>query len=199
MTENRFNEIVSASLCGDRPAYTVIFHHVRRIPYGAVGSRDPMTVLARNVGSCSGKHSLLRNLLVAAGYEAEVMTIRAYFNRGIPEVPSMCPELRELIVASAVPDFHHYVRLHVDGKLYRLDATWDDSLIHYGFPVNHLWDGGSDTRLAAMPIYEFPERADLAAFKEDLLKTLPDDQQRLRARFFALLTDWMASIRTEAA
>lgn len=199
MSETRFNEIVSASLRAEGPAYAALFHLVRRIPYGAVGSRDPMAVLTRNVGSCSGKHSLLRNLLVAAGYRAEVMTMSTYFNRGIPDVPSMAPELRRLIVASAVPDFHHYVRLHVDGRLYRLDATWDDSLIHYGFPVNHLWDGGGDTRLAAAPLHEFPESADLATFKEELLMTLPDEERHLRSRFFALLTEWMASIRSEAA
>ena len=199
VSANSFDQIIADCRKGTNPAYTGIFHHVRKIPYGAVGGRDPMAVLQRNLGSCSGKHALLRDLLRSAGYAAEVITIRTYFNRGIPDIPSMDPELREMITRSTVLDFHHYVRLHVDGKLLRLDATWDDSLIHYGFPVNHLWDGDGDTKLAASPLYEFPEPADLGEFKAELLLSLPEQERTRRDQFFFLLTQWMASIRAKAA
>lgn len=158
-----------------------------------------MLVLRHNVGSCSGKHMLLRELLVAAGYKAEIITIRTFFNRGVPDIPSMDAELRELVSRRTVVDFHHYVRLETDGKLLRLDATWDDDLIHYGFPVNHLWEGETDTRLAAVPLHEYPEPADLAAFKTGLLEAMPSEEKRLRERFFTLLTDWMSSIRLQTA
>ena len=38
-----------------------IYHAVRNIPYGSTGERDPVKVIASNLGSCSGKHILLRD------------------------------------------------------------------------------------------------------------------------------------------
>ena len=74
-----------------------IYHAVRNIPYGSTGERDPVKVIANNLGSCSGKHILLRDLLREVGREAEVITMFTHFNRGIPSHPAMPAELRAMI------------------------------------------------------------------------------------------------------
>jgi transglutaminase superfamily protein len=171
-----------------------IYHAVRNIPYGSTGERDPVKVIASNLGSCSGKHILLRDLLREVGREAEVITMFTHFNRGIPSHPAMPAKLRAMINGEEVCDFHHYVRVRIYECWYKLDATWHDVLISYGFPVNRNWNGNSDTVLAATPIREYPAVEDLAAWKKQLLTQLTPEQREFRAEFFTRLTEWMMTL-----
>lgn len=177
------------------PGIAPIYHAVRRIPYGAAGRRDPREVYESNVGSCSGKHILLRDLLRRAGVDAEVITMFAHFNKAIPDHEAFPDELRYLIRNENICDFHHYVRTKSeDGAWQRLDATWHDALERYGFPVNNGWSGEGDTMIAAEAIREYPPEEDVAALKLRLLNGLTRDQRRQRERFFKLLGDWIATL-----
>lgn len=173
---------------------TDLYHAVRRIPYGSTGERDPVKIIANNLGSCSGKHILLRDLLRETGREAEILTMFTHFNRGIPAHPRMPADLRALVQGEDVCDFHHYVRVRTGKRWTRLDATWHDALIPYGFPVNQHWHGRGDTKLAAVPLKEYPAVEDLAAWKMQLLTQLGPAQRELRARFFRRLTEWMMTL-----
>jgi hypothetical protein len=171
-----------------------IYHAVRNIPYGSVGERDPVKIIANNLGSCSGKHILLRDLLRETGREAQVMTMFTHFNRGVPSHPSMPETLRALIDGPNVCDFHHYVRMRRERGWVKLDATWHDALIPFGFPVNRDWKGQGETLLAAVPIREYEAVENLAAWKIELLQQLTAEQQELRTRFFRHLADWMMTL-----
>ena len=61
-----------------------------------------------------------------------------------------------MVEGEDVCDFHHYVRVRVDDRWLKLDATWHDELIPFGFSVNSNWKGDEDTRLAATPMKEYP-------------------------------------------
>lgn len=176
------------------PTLADIYHAVRRIPYGSTGERDPVKIIANNLGSCSGKHILLRDLLRESGWTSEVVTMFTHFNRGMPSHPSMPADLRAMVEGPDVCDFHHYVRVRVDGRLLKLDATWHDELIPYGFPVNNDWKGDADTRLAATALKEYPAVEDLAAWKAQLLAELTEEQRELRSRFFRRVTEWMMTL-----
>jgi hypothetical protein len=76
----------------------------------------------------------------------------------------------------------------------KLDATWHDALISYGFPVNRNWTGLRDTVLAATPIHEYPAVEDLITRKQQLLAELTAQQREFRAKFFRLLTEWMTTL-----
>jgi hypothetical protein len=171
-----------------------IYHAVRKIPYGSTGERDPVKVIANNLGSCSGKHILLRDLLREVGWMAEIITMFTHFNRGVPSHPAMPADLRAMIDGEGVCDFHHYVRVRIHEGWHKLDATWHDALIPYGFHVNRDWEGHSDTVLAATPIREYPAVEDLVAWKEQLLTQLTPEQRKFRAKFFTRLTEWMMTL-----
>ena len=171
-----------------------IYHAVRKIPYGSTGERDPVKIIANNLGSCSGKHILLRDLLREVDLEAEIITMFTHFNRGVPSHPAMPADLRAMIDGEDVCDFHHYVRVRIREGWHKLDATWHDALISYGFPVNRDWAGHSDTALAATPIREYPAVEDLVAWKEQLLTQLTPEQREFRAKFFTRLTEWMMTL-----
>lgn len=183
---------------GGSAALTEIYHAVRKIPYGSTGERDPVKIIANNLGSCSGKHILLRDLLRETGRDAEVITMFTHFNRAMPSHPAMPRELRAMIEGPDIGDFHHYVRAQSGRRWIKLDATWHDALIPYGFAVNHEWRGHGDTTLAATPIREYPPVEDLAAWKVQLLTELAPEERELRARFFRLLTEWMMTLLPEA-
>lgn len=174
-------------------ALAQLYHLVRRIPYGQAGQRDPRVVFENNVGTCSGKHILLRDLLRHNGYPAQVITIFTYFNKGVPLHPELPAELQHMIREEDVCDYHHYVRVETaDGPLH-LDATWHDLLTDYGFPVNAAWDGRGDTRLAAAIERDCGAAEDVAAYKLELLAGLTEAQSATRRRFFDLLTGWIAA------
>lgn len=182
-------DVVATNELNDIPA---IYHQVRKIPYGSNGNRDPRVVFESNVGSCSGKHILLRDLLRSAGYEAEIITMFTYFNESTPLCGSFPDELKSLSKEERIPDFHHYVRIKKHGAWVKLDATWHDELDSFGFAVNTKWAGEGDTLLASVPEQEYPNEENLIDFKARLVATLPDDQKALRARYFELVTKWIA-------
>jgi len=194
MPKGTYRTFLEKRLSAGSRNVTDVYHVVRKIPYGSTGERDPLKVIANNLGSCSGKHVLLRDLLREAGWEAEIITMFTYFNRGIPSHPAMPAELRAMIEGEEVCDFHHYVRVRMDEGWRKLDATWHDALIPYGFPVNRDWKGESDTVLAAAPMREYPAVEDLVALKERLLTQLTPEQREFRAKFFTQLTNWMMTL-----
>lgn len=190
-----YRNFLQTHVRGQPPGLPEIYHAVRNIPYGSTGERDPVKIIANNLGSCSGKHILLRDLLRETGTEAEVITMFTDFNRGIPAHPAMPKELIAMIEGEEVHDFHQYVRARQDRRWIKLDATWHDLLIPYGFPVNRGWRGEGDTVLAAAPIREYPAVEDLAAWKQELLRKLGPRERETRARFFRCLTEWMITLR----
>ncbi|WP_189435840.1 transglutaminase domain-containing protein [Pseudovibrio japonicus] len=170
-----------------------IYHRVRNIQYGSTGNRDPRIVYTSKVGSCSGKHILLRDLLRSAGYEAEIITMFTYFNESSPIHASFPEELKVIATHERVPDFHHYVRVLQQGAWLNLDATWHDALSTFGFKVNHGWDGTTHTKLASVVEREYPNTENIIDLKADLVASLPKDQQELRQKYFHLMTEWIAA------
>jgi hypothetical protein len=194
MPKATYRTFLKKRLNAGSTSVTDVYHAVRKIPYGSTGERNPVKVIANNLGSCSGKHILLRDLLRVVGREAEIITMFTHFNRGIPSHPAMPTDLRAMIDGEDVCDFHHYVRVRMDEGWRKLDATWHDALIPYGFPVNRDWKGESDTVLAAAPIREYPAVEDLVTWKEQLLTQLTSEQREFRGKFFTRLTEWMMTL-----
>ncbi|WGR93079.1 transglutaminase domain-containing protein [Bradyrhizobium sp. ISRA443] len=194
MSESSYATFLRRYVKDEKTELADLYHAVRNIPYGSVGDRDPVKVITNNVGSCSGKHILLRDLLRQTGHDAEIITIFAHFNRGVPSHPSMPADLRVMIEGDPVCDFHHYLRVLEDQHWLKLDATWHDALMPFGFPVNRNWPGTGDTVLAATPIREYPAVEDLAARKAELLAQLSQAEREKRTRFFERLTGWMATL-----
>ena len=195
MSNEKYRAFLASKLhSDDRLPLVGLYHAVRDIPYGSTGVRDPVEVIEKNLGSCSGKHLLLRDLLRTQGFDAEIITMFTYFNRGMPVHVSFPEELRRLCTEADIPDYHHYVRVRRNGDWVKLDATWHDRLAAYGFPVNDAWDGEGDTILASEPIEEYPNVEDLIAEKKKLIRSLSPEDRKNRARFFHLVTEWISSL-----
>ena len=95
-----------------------------------------------------------------------------HFNRGIPSHSAMPAELRAMIDGDGMcAIFINTSGSEFDQRWYKLDATWHDALITYGFPVNRDWEGHSDTVLAATPIREYPAVEDLVCLEKAVADT----------------------------
>jgi len=179
-----------------------LYHAVRRIPYAVTGDRTALGVVERWSGSCSGKHVLLSTVLGHFGLRSRIVTVETTVDRGLPEASRVSKRILELAKANVIPDFHHFVQVLHDRRWVDLDATWDDSLESYGFPVNRSWKGTSNTRLAFTPIrvVGYSGAKDLPALKTQLLGDLSASQRENRREFFRELTGWLSEqVRTDSS
>ena len=157
-------------------------------------SRAPEAVLRDNRGACTAKHLLLRDLLRRVGQAADVELIEGDFAASMPIAPSMPDDLKFWIKSGGIKDFHCYVVWRGPEREQILDATWPDSLRHYGFTVNSDWTGEGDTELAIVPTFIKSRVEDVVSRKEKLLLSLTREEAHHRKLFLSLLSTWLAAL-----
>ncbi len=170
-----------------------VFEKVRDIPYGTIGSgsRDPLEVYRKNKGTCSGKHFLLRDLLLLLDMEVKDVVCFHYYSQ-MPHSIDYPPELVQLLEDNTgVPDYHNYVKVY-NGDWLTLDATFDCPLKDY-FVVNE-WNGKDNTELSVKPVESW-EVEDPEIFKVDMLNKLPVEIQKGRKRFLQKFSEWLEKLR----
>jgi transglutaminase-like putative cysteine protease len=175
-------------------ARIALFERVRDIPYRYPASRDPIEVLERGCGSCSGKHYLLGELYRLLGLRVRHMICTHRFN----ESPIVFPApMQEMLRKNEIVDLHDYLQIAVDDAWIDVDATWQHGLREFGFPVNEDWDGKSPMLLSVVSedvavVEQDPER-----LKEELLSKLTPRQRTLRKQFLEALSGWVQELTLE--
>ena len=190
-------EAFVAPLVGVNRKATVVacYHAVRNFDYLSDGVRDPQTVIDRRAGSCSGKHIVLRDCLVALGEVASIETVEGDFASSIPDHVTMPDELRIFARDGGIRDFHQFVVWESGSGRCRLDATWPDQLEIFGFSVNRHWQGNGDTRLALQPEHYCGLTDDIQHTKAELIGGLTSVERDQRKAFLEVLSRWLGSLR----
>jgi hypothetical protein len=166
---------------------------VRDIPYGSIGSRDPLDVYTMNKGTCSGKHELLKGLYKELGLEVKDCLIMHRFK----QLPVKFPEeINEILERTDIVDPHNYFQVKINNKWLTIDITWDKQLKGLGFPVNENWDGMSDMEIAVAPGGTVYEPEDPIAKKKELINELPEQVQEDRKLFLKKCTEWLNDLRS---
>lgn len=190
----RFQRILSEwtkNLNGEQ-AVVKVFQRVRDIPYGVIGSRNPLKVLAANKGTCSGKHLLLAGLYRSMGLDVRDM-VAFHKYEGLPRKIQYPEKLRLLLQrGDGIPDYHNFIKLSLKGTWVTLDATFEEDLKDH-FVVNE-WDGRSDTKLSVKPIMAW-EVKDPIGFKLTKLAEMPSEIQDCRKEFLRAFSDWLVQLR----
>ncbi|MFK5958430.1 MAG: hypothetical protein QM495_06090 [Lutibacter sp.] len=169
-----------------------LFKKVRDIPYGTIGSRNPLDVYHQNMGTCSGKHALLKALYVELGLEVKDFIVMHNFNK----LPIKYPKnIQKIILENRIIDPHNFIKIKRGNQWFTVDVTWDKGLKKLGFPMNENWDGKSN--LAILVAYEGKifETVDPIALKKEFLQKLPNKNQKERIVFIKKLTKWLSSER----
>lgn len=167
------------------------FLFVRDIAYGDIGSRNPMDVLEKKMGTCSGKHALLKLILEALGYEVQTWFAKHDFSKfPIHPWPTVLEEFR----TKTLPDFHDFLKVKLNDHWITIDAIFDAPLIKLGFTVQN-WDGTSNMRLPVLAEETFQAETDVEKHKKRLLQTLNEQQRSDRKLFLSALTTWLQNKR----
>ncbi len=171
----------------DKQKIISVFEMVRDIPYGFIGSRDPLLVLKKRKGTCSGKHLLLGYLYQSMGVGVKYMMCLTKFNF----IKNIMPyELKSILGKNEIYDYHNYLRIFV-GEWLDVDITFDLPLKKYGFVINDNWD------CTSKPI-EIYCVSNLVGEKEKALSAFSKDERESRDCFIKQMSIWAESIRTES-
>jgi len=175
-------------------ARIALFEHVRDIPYTYPASRDPVEVLQRRQGSCSGKHYLLGELFRLLGLRVRHMICTHRFNESPIVFP---PAMQTMLRKNEIVDLHDYLQIALDESWVDVDATWPRGLREFGFPVNEDWDGQGGMLLSVVPDEFAVAERDPERLKEELLSKLTPRQRTLRTQFLEALNAWVKELTAE--
>lgn len=193
---NKFKSIIR-ELTGEADLgekVVILFEKIRDIPYGNIGSRNPLDVYSKNKGTCSGKHELLKSLYKEMGIPTQDFIITHKFK----DLPVDFPQnIREILDKTEINDPHNFFKIKIDEKWITIDITWDIALKKLGFLVNENWDGKSDTSIAVALGGDIYETNDPIALKKELISKLPENVQKERKLFLTECTKWLDSLREE--
>lgn len=195
----RFAEAARALLADNaRPPLIALFAHVQALPYRWPGPRDALHCLENGWGTCSGKNSLLYELLRAAGVPCAHTLVVGDLTVNPPAVPAT---LRAILGEGSLPDVHAALTALGPAGPITVDASWDPPLAQLGFAVAQHWDGTSDTPLAITPSAVYAVCGpDPVAEKELLRGRIFGGQPELlarRDRYLHALSDWIAAERAK--
>lgn len=171
-----------------------LFERVRDIPYSYPASRDPEEVLRLGVGTCSGKHYLLGAFYRRLGLKVRHAICSHRFNESDLPFPD---RMQAMLLRDEIVDMHDYLQLDVGGGWIDVDATWEQGLREFGFPVIEEWDGSSSMMLSVVPDEHVVVDGEAARTKEELLAKLTPRQRSLRKQFLDAMNDWLAELAQE--
>lgn len=181
--------------CDPVRARIVVFEKIRDISYSAAANGDAQAVLEAGRGSCAGKHQLLAEALRCLGLQVRHMICTHRFSESTIPFPD---HMQALLRKNEIMDVHDYLQIAIDGDWVDVDATWEQCLREYGFPVNEDWDGQSPMLLSAT--VDEPQVADRdpTKTKEEILSHLTPRQRALRKEFLTAIDAWVDEIVAEA-
>lgn len=165
-----------------------LFERVRDIPYGQIGSRDPIDVYKQNKGTCSGKHMLLSALYRHIGVEVHDYLILHRFK----DLPVSFPtNIQQILNDYDIVDPHNFIKIKVGDQLLTIDITWDLPMKKLGFPVVEKWDGKTNIPLAVVTKEEEIATDKPIEKKKELLAQLPENIVNKRKEFLEEATIWI--------
>ncbi|NQU99685.1 MAG: hypothetical protein HQ538_03015 [Parcubacteria group bacterium] len=171
-----------------------LFEKVRDIPYGSIGSRDPLDVYKQNKGTCSGKHELLKVLYKELEIPVKDFIIMHRFKKLPVKFPN---DVQEILDRTDIVDPHNFFKIQRDDVWFTVDITWDKALKKLEFPVTEKWDGKSDMEIAVALGGRIYETDDPITLKKKLISKLPEQTQKERKLFLKKLTSWLDYLRKE--
>ncbi len=179
-----------------------IFKKVRDIPFGSIGSRNPIDVFKANKGTCSGKHFLLRELYKGIGLKTKDMICMQrwkdliWFPTSRYKIVNFPEKLENMLKQNDIIDFHNYVKILVKGKWIQLDVTIDKSLKILGFFTTENWDGKSDMPLCFCGSHKVWDCGNNGLEKKkELVQQLPEHIRTARSQFLQSMTKWIDNFR----
>lgn len=155
-----------------------IFTSVRDIPYAI-----PLSLGEKNT-SCSGKHTILKNIFVEQGLEVRYRVCSFLWSS--IDLPIEVSKIPHDDLSS-----HVWLEVLINNTWVIVDATWDIGIQHI-LHVNK-WDGISNTKIAVQPlnIFTVQKSADIMNMEHDDILT----DLHINGAFYRAFNHWLAEHR----
>jgi hypothetical protein len=155
-----------------------IFNNIRDLPY-----KIPLSLNEEDV-CCSGKHKILKDILIKHGYKARYRVCSFQWDS-----INLPPDI--LNIPHENFSTHVYLEIFINGKWLDMDTTWDSGLKSI-FPINE-WDGNQNI-IAVPVIKKFSLKKSQEIMnnedKEEIIKDL-----KINGEFYKALNNWFTKIR----
>ena len=170
---------------------TRLAHAVSIIPWGE--ARTTEEVLARNVGTCTGKHLLLQACFDKLGIEYRPVVCTFRWGEQKINLPSA---LQEILHEGEWVHGHNFVQIRgKGGKWIDLDITWDPLLKTYGFlTLPEDWDGCTPF-IGLRRVVNRWDGVSLTDKKSEITGSLTPELLERRERFLREFIQWIDSLR----
>jgi len=184
----------SALNAGVPPDLRLLLFCIRDIPYGRPSDFiDGSSVVSEWVGTCSGKHVLVCELLRALDLSPKMM-MRGYQVSGGSVTEKLVPAATSL----RFWDVHNFVLCDFGRGEVRIDITWPVICMSAGFTTTSDWNPGTHFRLACPEGTDReiqPTKEGLRA-KSDLLDILnrTSAEREAREKFIAALAESVSTL-----
>ncbi len=163
---------------------------VNTIPWGE--ARTVEEVLAKNKGTCQGKHLLLQALfdVLQIPYRPVVCTF-FWGQQGI-HFPA---NVQTILAEGEWEHGHNFVQIqNPEGLWIDVDVTWNSKLSSVGFrSLPQGWDGSSPF-VGLQKIERRWDNIEIHTMKQKLIDDLPPQLQERRKRFLEQFIQWVESI-----
>ena len=183
-----------------REARIAVFTRIRDMPYEIIAElkdpyEGPVKTLEAGRGSCTAKHFLLGAMLQLMELPVQYVTYPFYW--GDPDI-AYPPEVK-MLAERAPLEYHLANKAFIDGKWVLVDATWDPAVAKAGFPVNHDWDGRSDTVNAVKPLREVVHdgAVERAQYTDEVKAAYSGEEALVLDEFVAAFNRWLRELRGE--
>jgi len=159
------------------------FNNIRDIPY-----RIPLT-LGEKDDCCSGKHKLLRDLLIKQGFEVRYRVCSFLWSSiDLPEKVSNVPHDDN--------STHVYLEVLIDDKWTIVDATWDSGIKNI-LKVNK-WNGKSNTKIAVEPTKIFSPQKSASIMHNEIEEDILNDL-KINGEFYKAFNNWLNEQRVSVS
>ena len=173
------------------------FNEIRDIPFAIIPSLfdpvvGPKKMMNIGKGSCSPKHFLLGALFKKQGLKVRYVSYEFKFSDLCVNYPPVLRKLAKVLLN----EYHLALNVFIDGKWILVDATWDQKLQKFGFPINY-WDGCSNTINAIKPLNKVVHTTplDRIEFITKKKQSRTPRQLSLTKFFFEELNGWLEEAR----
>jgi hypothetical protein len=161
---------------------------VQALPYAWPAPPDAASTRAAGVGTCAGKHAVLREDLAALGFATQRLMVVG------PLVPSLWRDLADR--AGDLLEVHECVTVETPwaGPLL-IDVTWHPAAVHAGLAGTLHWDGTTNMACAVTPFSAYAVADDRFREQKELLRSrlYSPGQRAVRDEVLAAMADRAAA------
>lgn len=164
-----------------------LIRSVAEIPWGE-GRTIEEVLETKLVGTCTGKHLVLRECLKVLNVPLEEVVCTFRWSEQSVAYP---PALRAILEEGPWEHGHNFLKMNLHGTWIDTDITWDSPLANLGFRTLPKSWNGTENFLGIEHIVQRWDCTSMEQKKKELIESLTPEEQERRRRFLLAFIEWI--------